>query len=122
MQWEHRLVDGSVTRLDGKFCSNIHEHSYEYLYYRRAAFWAQTPILCFGILLLYLQVREPEFILSAPKSSTMVKLKRVDFGGPLSLVLALGSLLIAMSYKTKSRLDWSDLHVLAFLITRCGLR
>ncbi|KAF8917008.1 major facilitator superfamily domain-containing protein [Mucidula mucida] len=82
----------------------------------RAAFWIQAPILLMGITFLWIQVREPESFTSAPANSIKEKIQRVDFGGPLMLVISLGSLLIAMSYRTSSGYDWLNVHVLGFLI------
>ncbi len=71
-----------------------------------------------GITFLWIQVREPESFTSAPANSIKEKIQRVDFGGPLMLVISLGSLLIAMSYRTSSGYDWLNVHVLGFLIAR----
>lgn len=42
--------------------------------------------------------------------------KRIDYGGSLSLILSLGSLLFALSYKNNDSLPWGDPRVWGPLI------
>jgi predicted MFS family arabinose efflux permease len=80
----------------------------------RAAFLVQSPVLVFAFALLFLKVREPAFILAAQTSSSMgAKLKRIDYAGSLSLLLALLSFLVGMN--AKNAREWSDVRVWGFI-------
>ncbi|KAJ7718948.1 MFS general substrate transporter [Mycena maculata] len=81
----------------------------------RTAFLCQSPFLVFGLYLLYLKVREPAVVLAAAGTSIYAKLKRIDYAGSASLVLALLTFLVGMSFKTTAAYEWEDPHVWAFL-------
>ncbi|KAF9030985.1 MFS general substrate transporter [Hymenopellis radicata] len=83
----------------------------------RAAFWIQIPVIVMALTFLWLHIREPESFTSAPPSSIKEKVQRVDFAGPVTLVISLGCLLVAMSYRTSSGYNWSNVHVVGFLIS-----
>ncbi|KAJ6567073.1 MFS general substrate transporter [Mycena capillaripes] len=83
----------------------------------RAAFLCQSPFLVFGLLMLYLKVREPELVLAAAGTSIFAKLKRIDYAGSASLVLTLLTFLLGMHFKTAAGREWTDPHVWAFLTT-----
>ncbi|KIY71564.1 MFS general substrate transporter [Cylindrobasidium torrendii FP15055 ss-10] len=81
----------------------------------RAAFFLQGPVLACGLVLMYLEIREPEFIISAPKDGLWAKVKRVDFAGPFALAVSLGCFLVSLSYKTSAHLPWSNPQVYGYL-------
>ncbi|KAJ6606043.1 MFS general substrate transporter [Mycena vulgaris] len=81
----------------------------------RAAFLCQSPFLLFGLVLLYLKVREPALVLAAAGNSMSSKLKRIDYGGSISLLLALLTFLVGMNFKTTSAYEWEDPHVWTLL-------
>ncbi|KAJ7176127.1 MFS general substrate transporter [Mycena crocata] len=86
----------------------------------RAAFFCQSPFLLFGVLLLYLKVREPPSLLTAsedPNSGVLAKLKRIDYAGSLCLVSALLTFLIGLSLKTTYMYSWEDPFVWGLLTT-----
>ncbi|KAJ7128350.1 major facilitator superfamily domain-containing protein [Mycena epipterygia] len=70
----------------------------------RAAFLFQSPFLTFGLLLLFLKVREPALVLTAAGTSITAKLKRVDYASSASLVLTLLTFLVEMNFKTTASL------------------
>ncbi|KAJ7119114.1 MFS general substrate transporter [Mycena epipterygia] len=81
----------------------------------RAAFLFQSPFLTFGLLLLFLKVREPALVLAAAGTSITAKLKRIDYAGSASLVLTLLTFLVGMNFKTTASYEWEDPHVWGFL-------
>ncbi|KAJ7700702.1 MFS general substrate transporter [Mycena rosella] len=83
----------------------------------RAAFMCQSPFLIFGLGLLYLKVREPELVLAAAGTSISAKLKRIDYAGSASLMLALLTSLVGMSFKTSAGYEWEDPRVWGLLTT-----
>ncbi|KAJ7044136.1 MFS general substrate transporter [Mycena alexandri] len=83
----------------------------------RAAFLCQSPVLVFGLLLLYLKVREPDFVLADARISMGDKLKRIDYAGSATLVLALLTFLLGLSLKTTVGYDWGDARVWGLLVT-----
>ncbi|KAJ7494375.1 MFS general substrate transporter [Mycena galericulata] len=83
----------------------------------RAAFVCQAPFVVFGLFLLYLKVREPDIVIAASGISIYAKLKRIDFAGSASLVLAILTLLVGMNFKTTNTYEWEDPHVWGFLTT-----
>ncbi|KAJ7932770.1 MFS general substrate transporter [Mycena leptocephala] len=87
----------------------------------RAAFLCQSPVLIFGLLLLYLKVREPELVLAAADISILAKLKRIDYAGSASLVLALLTFLVGMHFRTTAGYEWADPHVWGLLTTAAVL-
>lgn len=85
--------------------------------YRRVAFLVQSPFLLFALYLLHLKIREPEsFLVSSKLTSTREKMRRIDYLGSLTLVLAIGSLLVGMSLKTSSGASFSDVKVWGLLL------
>ncbi|KAJ7684305.1 MFS general substrate transporter [Mycena polygramma] len=87
----------------------------------RAAFLGQSPFLILGLLLLYLKVQEPPLVLAAAGTSILAKLKRIDYAGSASLVLALLAFLIGMHNKTAAGHPWVDPYVWAFLASAAVL-
>ncbi|KAJ7490930.1 MFS general substrate transporter [Mycena latifolia] len=83
----------------------------------RAAFLCQSPFLIFGLFLLYLKVREPDIVLAAAGSSIYAKLKRIDYAGSVSLILALLTFLVGLNFKTTSTYEWDDPQVWGLLTT-----
>ncbi|KAJ7784551.1 MFS general substrate transporter [Mycena metata] len=83
----------------------------------RAAFLCQSPVLVLGLLLLYLKVREPDFVLADAGISMGDRLKRIDYAGSATLVLALLTFLLGLSLKTTVGYDWGDARVWGLLVT-----
>ncbi|KAJ8468186.1 hypothetical protein ONZ45_g6 [Pleurotus djamor] len=73
----------------------------------RSAFLFQAPILLFSFVLVALKVNIelPQEIQDEPVRQ---KLRRIDFLGSLTLVGAVGSLLLGLSLKSTEELPWSD--------------
>lgn len=104
---------------------------------RRIAFLFQIPFLFFSGVMIYLKVRLVHKPTSAPgsgsatplptsanqagKPSVWSTLRRIDSLGSLLLVTTVGSLLLALSFKTAStdarELAWSDPQVWSLLVT-----
>lgn len=84
---------------------------------RRAAFLGQMPLMIAAIGLIYFKTREPASFLNN-KTSTMQKLKKVDYLGSFTLVISIGSLCLALSLKTKGLTQWTDVKVWGLLLTR----
>lgn len=72
----------------------------------RTAFFMQAPILAFSFILVIVKVniRLPSEIQNQPLSE---KLRRVDVLGSITLVMAVGFLLLGFSLKTTEELAWS---------------
>ncbi|KAF7339778.1 MFS general substrate transporter [Mycena venus] len=87
----------------------------------RAAFLCQSPFLAYGLLMLYLKIREPELVLNAAGTGIFAKLKRIDYAGSASLILALLTFLLGMHFKSTAGYDWDDLRVWGFLSTAAVL-
>ncbi|KAJ7310603.1 MFS general substrate transporter [Mycena albidolilacea] len=81
----------------------------------RAAFLCQSPFLIFGLLLLYLKIREPESVLAAANTGIFAKLKRIDYAGSASLVLTLLTFLLGMHFKSTLGYAWEDPRVWGLL-------
>ncbi|KAF7354327.1 MFS general substrate transporter [Mycena venus] len=77
----------------------------------RAAFIGQAPFIFLALFLLYREIREPEFILTADRSSFSSKLKRVDYAGSASLVFGLLSFLVGMHFQTTAGYGWDNPRV-----------
>ncbi|KAJ7612101.1 MFS general substrate transporter [Roridomyces roridus] len=77
----------------------------------RAAFYLQSPLVAFGLSLIYLKAREPAIVLEAAKTSIFIKLKRIDYAGSASLVLALVTFLIGLNSKSTGGYEWQDARV-----------
>jgi predicted MFS family arabinose efflux permease len=85
----------------------------------RTAFLMQSPILATSLVLLYLKIREPRSFLQGDKQlSNREKLRRIDYLGSLTLVCAIGCLLLGMSLKTSKGASFSDVKVWGLLIGR----
>ncbi|KAJ7175871.1 MFS general substrate transporter [Mycena filopes] len=84
----------------------------------RAAFLCQSPVLACSLLLLYLKVREPDFVLAEVERSNMAaKLKRIDYAGSTTLAFALLTFLLGLSFNTTLNYEWSDPRVWGLLVT-----
>ncbi|KAJ7071800.1 MFS general substrate transporter [Mycena belliarum] len=81
----------------------------------RAAFLCQSPFLVLAAVLLHLKTREPAVVLAARGGSISAKLKRVDYAGSVSLILALLSALVGLNYKSTGAYGWDDAHVWGLL-------
>jgi predicted MFS family arabinose efflux permease len=81
----------------------------------RAAFLFQSPFLIFGLLLLYLKIREPESVLAAANTGIFAKLKRIDYAGSATLVLTLLTFLLGMHFKSTLGYAWEDPRVWGLL-------
>jgi hypothetical protein len=65
--------------------------------------------------LLYLKIREPESVLAATGTNIFTKLKRIDYAGSVSLILALLTFLLGIHFKSTVGYNWDDPHVWGFL-------
>ncbi|KAJ7647857.1 MFS general substrate transporter [Roridomyces roridus] len=83
----------------------------------RAAFFCQSPLVVFGLFLLYLKAQEPAVVLAAAGTSVSAKLKRIDYAGSATLVLALVTFLLGMNFKSTGGYEWSDPQVWGLLVT-----
>ncbi|KAK7036010.1 MFS general substrate transporter [Favolaschia claudopus] len=82
----------------------------------RAAFLCQSPVLAFGLLLLFLKIREPELVLAAANTGIWFKLKRIDYAGSASLIATILTFLLGMHFKSTMGDDWSHPRVWASLM------
>ncbi|KAF8639934.1 hypothetical protein AX17_001184 [Amanita inopinata Kibby_2008] len=82
----------------------------------RAAFKMQTPILLFSFILVAIKVNIvlPDEV---QNQSLADRLRRIDFLGSLTLVMAVGSSLLALSLKTSEEMPWSDPLIWGLLVT-----
>ncbi|KAK4699166.1 hypothetical protein P7C70_g7098, partial [Phenoliferia sp. Uapishka_3] len=80
----------------------------------RGAFLIQIPLLLVSIVLIFTFVR---YQVPGQGKSKREMIRRIDYGGSLSLILSLGSLLFALSYKNNDSLPWGDARVWGPLIT-----
>ncbi|KAJ7819044.1 MFS general substrate transporter [Mycena olivaceomarginata] len=74
-----------------------------------------SPFLIFGLLLLYLKIREPESVLAAANTGIFAKLKRIDYAGSATLVLTLLTFLLGMHFKSTLGYAWEDPRVWGLL-------
>jgi hypothetical protein len=65
--------------------------------------------------LLYLKIREPESVLAATSTNIFAKLKRIDYAGSVSLILALLTFLLGIHFKSTVGYSWDDPCVWGFL-------
>jgi hypothetical protein len=72
---------------------------------RRWAFLLQMPILAISFALVLWKVDVP---LPSKQSAFRVKLARIDWLGSLTLVTAVGCLLVAVTLKTAEEMPWSS--------------
>jgi MFS family permease len=79
----------------------------------RAAFLIQVPVVCLSITLVsfLLYYRVP-----GQDESKKPSLSRIDWAGSFTLIVAVATLLLAMSFKTNELKAWSDATVWAPLI------
>jgi MFS family permease len=101
----------------------------------RAAFLVQMPLLAISTVIFYTQVRLPEvqtlstenngggaIVKGGEERTWKSKLRRIDYMGSLTLVLAVGSLLLSLSFKTSSTkttgedYKWSDTLIWTLLL------
>ena len=66
------------------------------------------PLLVVALILVYAKVR---YVVPGQGKSKGEMIRRIDYLGSLSLILALGSLLFAMSYKNGENEPWSSPRV-----------
>ncbi|KAI5474616.1 vacuolar amino acid permease [Pseudohyphozyma bogoriensis] len=71
----------------------------------RWAFIIQLPLLVTAIALVFCFVR---YTVPGQGQSRKEMLSRVDYGGSLSLIISLGSLLVGLSYKNNNNLEWNN--------------
>lgn len=82
----------------------------------------QSPFLITSLVLLYLKIAEPKSFLEADKLSLHEKLRKIDYLGSLTLVSAIGCLLLGMSLKTSGGVSFSDDRVWGLLVGRLASR
>ncbi|KAL1735804.1 major facilitator superfamily domain-containing protein [Schizophyllum commune] len=82
----------------------------------RAAFLLQIPILIFSFVLVAWKVNIvlPSEVQSLPLKE---KLLRIDFGGSITLVIMVGSLLLGFSLKTTEEMPWSSPLIVGLFVT-----
>ncbi|KAK4056724.1 hypothetical protein OIO90_002276 [Microbotryomycetes sp. JL221] len=83
----------------------------------RAAFLVQVPILILALGLVYWKVR---YVVPGQGKSKVEMAKRIDYLGSLTLIGALVTLLLAMSYKNNDSLPWSDARIWALSAASIG--
>lgn len=74
----------------------------------RMAFLIQIPLLLLSTVAIFIFVR---YEVPGQSKSKKEMLSRVDYGGSLSLLVALGSLLFGLSFKNNENLQWTDKFV-----------
>ncbi|GAA5826575.1 hypothetical protein JCM11251_002435 [Rhodosporidiobolus azoricus] len=79
----------------------------------RTAFLGQLPVLLLAGILIFRNLR---YRISGQGKSKREMVKRIDYFGSLTLVISLGSLLFALSFKNDRNLPWSSGFVWAPLI------
>ncbi|GAA5833772.1 hypothetical protein JCM9279_001622 [Rhodotorula babjevae] len=82
----------------------------------RTAFLFQLPILVLAAILVFRNLR---YRVAGQGKSKREMVRRIDYLGSLTLVLSLGSLLFALSFKNDRSLAWSSPYVWAPLIVFC---
>ncbi|GAA5940426.1 hypothetical protein JCM3775_005088 [Rhodotorula graminis] len=82
----------------------------------RTAFLFQLPILLLAAVLVFRNLR---YRVAGQGKSKREMVRRIDYLGSLTLVLSLGSLLFALSFKNDRSLAWSSPYVWAPLIVFC---
>ncbi|KAJ6500868.1 major facilitator superfamily domain-containing protein [Mycena sanguinolenta] len=76
----------------------------------RAAFLLQIPLFVVAFLLTQYNIR---YVTPGKSKSTKEVLKRIDYFGSLTLLIAVGSLLMFLSTRYNESLPWSDARVIA---------
>ncbi|GAA5983531.1 hypothetical protein JCM10908_000321 [Rhodotorula pacifica] len=71
----------------------------------RTAFLCQIPILLLAAILVFRNLR---YRIAGQGKSKREMVRRIDYFGSLTLVIALGSLIFALSYKNDRNLPWSS--------------
>ncbi|KAJ7119169.1 vacuolar amino acid permease [Mycena epipterygia] len=79
----------------------------------RAAFLLQIPLYLTAFLLTTYNIR---YVTPGKSKSTKEVLKRIDYFGSLTLLIAVGSLLVFLSTRYNESLPWSDARVIAPLV------
>ncbi|KAJ6630409.1 major facilitator superfamily domain-containing protein [Mycena sp. CBHHK59/15] len=79
----------------------------------RAAFLLQAPIYLLSFLLTSYYIR---YVTPGKSKSTKEVLKRIDYFGSLTLLIAVGSLLVFLSTRYNESLPWSDATVITPLV------
>lgn len=80
---------------------------------RRWAFLLQMPILTISVALILWKLDVP---LPSKRTTFRGKLARIDWLGSLTLVLAVGSLLVAVTFGTAEEIPWSSPLVWGLLV------
>ncbi|KAJ7765625.1 MFS general substrate transporter [Mycena metata] len=75
----------------------------------RAAFLLQTPLYLLAFLITSYSIR---YVTPGKSKSTKEVLKRIDYFGSLTLLIAVGSLLVFLSTRYNESLPWSDARVI----------
>jgi hypothetical protein len=65
----------------------------------------QVPLLCICLVLIFTFVR---YTVPGQGKSKREMISRIDYGGSFSLIIGLGSLLFALSFKNNDNLPWED--------------
>ncbi|KAK4054525.1 AAA ATPase midasin [Microbotryomycetes sp. JL201] len=76
----------------------------------RASFLGQVPLLIIALVLVYWKIR---YVIPGQGKSKLEMAKRIDYFGSLTLIGALVTLLLSMSFKNNDSLPWSDSRVWA---------
>ncbi|KAK6977150.1 vacuolar amino acid permease [Favolaschia claudopus] len=79
----------------------------------RAAFLLQIPLFVFALILIQYNIR---YVTPGKSKGTMEMLKRIDYLGSLTLLVALGSPLFFLSARYNESLPWSEARVITPLI------
>lgn len=79
----------------------------------RSAFLLQLPLLAISSLLVAIHVNTP---LPHRPLTLRQKLARIDWLGSITLVFAVGCLLLGLTLKSTEELEWSDVRVWGLLV------
>ncbi|KAK7036049.1 vacuolar amino acid permease [Favolaschia claudopus] len=79
----------------------------------RAAFLLQIPLFVLALILTQYNIR---YVTPGKSKGTMEVLKRIDYFGSLTLLVAIGSLLFFLSTRYNESLPWSEARVITPLI------
>jgi protein-S-isoprenylcysteine O-methyltransferase Ste14 len=85
--------------------------------HRRAAFFVQLPIVFISIGLVFAKVNIKLPAKLAQSQTLSEKVAGIDWGGAVTLVAFLSSLLIALGLKSLQELPWTNLWVAGLLAT-----
>ncbi|PVG04171.1 MFS general substrate transporter [Serendipita vermifera] len=111
MQGATNVLFGAGAGLGGPVGGYISDH-----FDWRTAFLFQIPLLIASFTLILIHVN---VVLPKPRVPLTLKqqLRRIDWLGPFTLLIFVGSLLLGLSLKTTEELEWSDVRVRGLLLT-----